>query len=368
MEMKFYLPTRIIVGEACVEKNASLLTNVGNKPLIVTGKSSAKACGALDDVIKALGKCEYVLFDGISQNPTVESCFEGAKLAINCGCDYIIGIGGGSPMDAAKAIAVICANPDIDEATLYSNKWEKSPFKTVTVGTTAGTGSEVTPVAVITDSKGRKKSVKGPLIFPVLSFGDYRYTLGLKENFVASTAVDALCHCVESFFNRTAEESCESFAIRGVELLYPALKKLADGSLEDLTSEDREMLYMGSIYGGLAISVTGTALCHAMGYFLTEDFGLSHGFACAAYFESFINLSCEADPLRAQSFFKRASVDKNELCQTVNKLSALYMPSFSKEKAECYTERWKDNASLKKSVFELSQADAESLVKKLFCK
>lgn len=368
MNMKFYLPTRIIVGEGCIEKYAELLASIGKKPLIVTGKSSAKASGAFDDVVKALGDGDYALFDGISQNPGVQSCFDGAKLAIAGGCDYIIGIGGGSPMDAAKAIAVICANPDIDEAALYSNKWKNTPFKTVMVGTTAGTGSEVTPVAVITDSNQRKKSVKGPLVFPSLSFGDYRYTLGLKESFVASTAVDALCHCVESYFNRTAEESCESFSVRGVQLIYPALKKLAYGSLKELSEKDREELYMGSIYGGLAISVTGTALCHAMGYFLTEDFGLSHGFACAAYFERFIELSAKADAERAKVFFERCGVSAEELCKTVKRLADSTAPEFSEERAESYTSRWQDNAGLKKSVFELTALDAEKLCKELFCK
>ena len=106
-QMNFYLPTRLITGRGCVRASGQELARVGQKPLIVTGRRSAKLCGALDDVVAALQGREYVLFDGVEQNPTVASCMEGARLARLHGCDHVIGIGGGSPLDAAKAVAVL---------------------------------------------------------------------------------------------------------------------------------------------------------------------------------------------------------------------------------------------------------------------
>ena len=123
--MNFYLPTKVITGKNVVLKNAELFSQFGKRCIIVTGKSSAKACGALDDVIAALEKndIDYVVFDEIEQNPTIESCFKGADVAVKAhdrfgtSTDFVIGIGGGSPLDAAKAIAVLLENT-IDEDEL----------------------------------------------------------------------------------------------------------------------------------------------------------------------------------------------------------------------------------------------------------
>ncbi|MBE6572695.1 MAG: iron-containing alcohol dehydrogenase [Ruminococcaceae bacterium] len=370
MEMNFVLPTRLVTGRDCVIKNASLLAEYGKKCIIVTGKSSAKKSGALDDMTKALDLVgiEWCVFDGIEQNPSYASCKKASLLAIDFGAQFVVGIGGGSPLDAAKAVAVLATDGKMDEKTMYSSVWERKPLPIVCVGTTAGTGSEVTPVSVITNSSGMKKSFRAITTFPLLSFGDAKYTMSLSRSFTRSTAIDALCHCVESYFNRTANELSRCFAVRGVQILCEMLAKTATD--DTLSYEDREKLYCASIYGGLAISVTGTAFPHAFGYFLTENHDLAHGNACGAYLPEFIEYNAANAKELCDSFFASVGVSKKELCALVVENLPEKQVScgvrLSKEQIDELLPRYENNASLKKCYGTADAALAKKILSKLF--
>lgn len=370
MEMNFVLPTRIVTGNDCVIKNATLFAEYGKKCIVVTGKSSAKKSGALDDVTKALREVdtEFCIFDGIEQNPSYESCKKASLIAIDFGAEFVIGIGGGSPLDAAKAVAVLATDKSMDEKTMYSSVWEKTPLPIVCIGTTAGTGSEVTPVSVITNSSGMKKSFRAVTTFPKLSFGDAKYTLSLSRNFTRSTAIDALCHCVESYFNRTANELSQTFAVRGVQILCEMLEKTATD--EELSYDDREKLYCASLYGGLAISVTGTAFPHAFGYFLTENHSISHGNACGAYLPEFLEYNAVNAKELSDSFFGAVGISKEEFCRLVIKnlpgQEASCGVRLSKEQINELLPRYENNASLKKCYGTADAALAKEILSKLF--
>ena len=198
-------------------------------------------------------------------------------------------------------------------------KWDASPLPIIAIGTTAGTGSEVTPVAVITSPEGLKKSFRAPTTYPIVSFGDATYTMSLSPEFTRSTALDALAHCVESYFNRSANDISKMFATRGIAILTEMLEKTADCHLSPLSFDDREKLYCASIYGGLAISVTGTAFPHALGYFLSEQYNVPHGNACAIYLEEFINYNVEVMPSDSDDLFKAIDCDKDTLISLIKK-------------------------------------------------
>ena len=303
MDMNSYMPVRLVTGKDCVTAGQKEFSKYGDHCLILTGKKSAKLCGALDDVTKVLDQqgIKWTLCDIIGQNPKLTDCMKAAETAIACGAKFVVGIGGGSPLDAAKCVAVLAANEGMTQEELYAYKWVNQPLPVVAVGTTAGTGSEVTKVAVITTIEGFKKSVKDDSIYPRASFGDFTYTESLSETFTRSTAVDAMAHCVESYFCLMANELSQMYAVRGIQLLVKVFRKLLASGFESVDIQDREILYNASIYGGLAINVTGTAMPHAVGYLLTEQHNVPHGVACAVFLPDFYFKSKETAPNKPDS-------------------------------------------------------------------
>lgn len=368
MNMNFFVNTKVITGADCVKSNAEKIGSYGKKCLIVTGATSAKKCGALDDVASALESqgVQYEIYDKICQNPTVESCFEAGLLANSIGADFIVGIGGGSPLDASKAVAVIAANPGISEEKLYAMQWDNRPLPVVAVGTTAGTGSEVTSVAVITNSKGLKKSFRNDLTYPVLSFGDPKYTMSLSDSFTRSTAVDALAHCVESFFCRSANDISKVFAVAGVKKLLKTFDKIISQGTEALTLDDREQLYNASLLGGYAIAVTGTALPHALGYFLTENYGIAHGTACAVFLNEFIGYNSTVKPELTAEFFDEIRMDKERFKAVVSSVMPEIDVRLTDEDITELSPRWEGNAALKRNWGEIDTAFVNALLRKLF--
>ena len=368
MNMNFYVPTKIIIGQGCVSANADIFSKAGKRCMIVTGKSSAKRSGALDDLIFVLQSVgvEYVIFDGIEQNPSYSSCLSAAKEAKKVGVDFIIGIGGGSPLDAAKAIAVLTACSDTSEETMYSMKWDAEPLHVIAIGTTAGTGSEVTPVAVITSSEGLKKSLRADALYPIASFGDATYTMSLSPEFTRSTALDALAHCLESYFNRTANDISKTFAARGIAILVEMLKKTSSYHVESLSFDDREKLYCASIYGGLAISVTGTAFPHALGYFLSEQYDICHGNACAVYLEEFINYNVTVAPEESDRLFKAIDANREVLVSLIKQNLPDLNVKLTKEKIDELSPRYENNKSLNKCYGTVDRKAAEAIIAKIF--
>ncbi|MBQ8605965.1 MAG: iron-containing alcohol dehydrogenase [Clostridia bacterium] len=362
--MNFYMPTRIVTGKDCVKNSSDLFKNIGKRAIIVTGRSSAKKCGALDDVITALKKAcrEYVIYDKIDQNPKIESCIEAGALAKEFTADFVIGIGGGSPLDAAKAIAVLAVN-NINEKQFYALEWEKA-LPIIAVGTTAGTGSEVTQVAVITNSDGMKKSIRHDLCFPVIAFGDATYTTFLNDKFTRSTAADALAHCIESYFNETATDVSKTFAMRGTKILVDAMKEICSGNEVDFSL--RERLYKASLYGGLAISVTGTCFPHALGYFLSEDHEIAHGTACAFYLPEFISHNQAVAKEACDEFFSELGITARELTELIIEFSPEVSVVLSDDEKKALSPRWQNNSSLKKTLGKITPEFLENIIEKLF--
>ena len=368
VDMNFYVPVNIITGKGCLAANAAIFQKTGKRCLIVTGRHAAKKSGALSDLVAILDKAEiaYSVFDDIEQNPSYHSCLAAAQVAKNVGAEYIIGIGGGSALDAAKAIAVLAACTDTSSDALFSMKWDAKPLPIIAIGTTAGTGSEVTPVAVITTPNGRKVSVRAPSLYPIAAFGDASYTMSLSPDFTRSTALDALAHCLESYFNRTANDISRLFAKRGIDILSKMLERTVDCDKAPLSFTDREALYIASLYGGLAISVTGTAFPHALGYFLSEQYAIPHGNACAIYLEEFINYNEAVAPEESASLFASLGLTAKALIGLIKSNLPQIDISLSEEKIAELSPRYENNKSLKKCYGTADRAFAEALIRKLF--
>ncbi|MBQ8307165.1 MAG: iron-containing alcohol dehydrogenase [Blautia sp.] len=364
--MNSYMPVRVYTGAGCVRQNEGEFKKAGTKALLVTGRHSAKACGAYQDVAETLDACGigFALFDGIGQNPLLTDCMKAAELAIAGRCDFVIGIGGGSPLDAAKCIAVLAANPGMTKEELYSLVWPEKPLPVIAVGTTAGTGSEVTKVAVITTPNGRKSSFRHDDIYPVAAFGDPLYTHSLPMEFTISTAIDAFSHSMESYFSRLANEISRCYAVQGIRIALPVLEKLALGAAE-LSAEDRETLYHASIYGGMAINVTGTCLPHAMGYLLTEQHGLPHGFACAMFLPEFLSINERIRPELAEAFLAAIGYGSEELTALLSKLLKDVHVTIDEEEIVREHGRWINNGSIAKGWGEITADMCDEILRKL---
>jgi len=217
----------------------------------------------------------------------------------------------------------------------------------------------VTKVSVITTPDGRKKSFHHESIFPVLALGDPTYTMSLPAEVTRSTAVDVLAHCAESFFSRAANQLSRCYAVEGIRLLLPIFRRMAKYGCDNMDYDTREALYCASIYGGLAINVTGTCFPHTMGYLLTEHFGIPHGTACAVFQKEFFAHNKAVVPELAAEFLARIGCCEEEYCSLMD----LLIPDCGITMSEAFIAeqhgRWINNGSLAKcqGVFTADMAD-----------
>jgi len=233
MIKQYYMPTQILMGEDCVGSNSSAFLNMGKKALIVTGKHSAKKNGSLDDIVNVLSANgqTWALFDNVMSNPTVECVYEGASFARSENVDFIIAIGGGSPMDAAKAISLLaCQN--IPEDKLFSGQYSDEVLPMIMVPTTAGTGSEVTPYSVLTNDRAQtKNSISSNLLFPQIAILDAKYMVDLPKEITINTAIDALSHSIEGMMSLRANPIADSIALESIKRISRCFESLKSGNL-----------------------------------------------------------------------------------------------------------------------------------------
>jgi alcohol dehydrogenase class IV len=284
--MNYYMPVKVAGGENCIVDNASLFKELGGRALIVTGRNSAKKNGSFDDVIKALeaNSQTYTLFDRVMANPTIACAFDAAGAAKREACDFVVAVGGGSAMDLGKAAAVLAVN-HLPADALFTTPFDKA-LPVAAVPTTAGTGSEVTPYAILTnDAVQSKSSLASPLLFPRLAFLDARYLAGLSRNTLVNTAIDALSHGVEGILGVRASAFTDAAAKSGIRAFAECLPALKSGGVDDPAV--REKLLFAATLDGMVIANTGTIVVHAMGYSLTYfrhiDHGRANGLLLGAY-------------------------------------------------------------------------------------
>lgn len=372
MDFNFFMPTRVISGENCVSAHGSLLSSFGRRCLILTGAHAAKASGALDDVLKVLkaGQIAYAIYSGIGENPLLSQCQEAAYAAKNAfpdgTADFMIGIGGGSVMDAAKAAAWLAANNADDGDTLMSGKLPNPPLPVVLIGTTAGTGSEVSAAAVLTiDKDGRKRSVTHPSCYARIVFADPRYTYSMSRKTTVSTALDAFAHAVEGWFAPGCGDVITSFDEKALPLIMEGLSWLAEN--EGLPDKDlRESLYYGSLWAGMVLNATGTEFPHPLGYLLTENYGLPHGMACAVFLPALIERAEIFVPERVARLFELCG-GKDRILTILDRLTQCSV-EMTGEQADAYKNRWVGNKNFTRTPGGFTPDDAAVLLRRLFVK
>lgn len=293
--MYFYLPVEVYEEENCVKNHSSKLAALGSRALIVTGRRSSKINGSLADVTEALERegREYVIFDRVEENPSVETVMEAREEGLRAGADFVVGVGGGSPLDASKAVAFMMCHRDRDASYLYEDDGEGDSLPVAAVPTTCGTGSEVTPASVLTLHEKRTKAGIPHRIFPKLALIDAGYLESAPRDVLRNTAMDALGHLMESWINVKA---CE-FSRMAVSAGLKAWRQSRDVLTGDREAEKRDFrnLMTASTMAGMAIAHTSTSLPHGLSYVLTYETGMPHGKAVGCFLPGFLEAARAED-------------------------------------------------------------------------
>ena len=324
MNFSFDLPVRIVSGKDCIKNNADLL-GLGKTAFIVTGKSGARLSGALGDVCATLDalKINYRIMDNVAENPPLETCFHGGRTASEIGADFVIGIGGGSAIDAAKAVAAFATNQNITMDELFdAERRTQKALPIIAIPTTSGTGSEANSYSVLSLPDGlRKKTFSARDSWPTVAFLDPKYTYSLSTEQTMSTALDAFAHALESYLSPKSTEISELLAIYAANNIWSIIKDDPDV----FTEEAHEILLCASCAAGIAISITGTGFPHPLGYSLTMLHGIPHGRACAIFDGDFIkyNMRSEEGEKRLTRFAKAIGDDVDVIAEKLPKLAKI---------------------------------------------
>lgn len=354
MGREFFLPNRIISGTNALEEMSEYISEYGKKALIVTGKTVCTLEGFQKLTTLLSDHCvAYAVFTGITGEPDDRMIKEGVDAYLSNDCDFLIGMGGGSPIDSMKAIAVWVATKknvcDYYGTTITA----KLPIM-VAIPTTAGTGSEATQFTVITDTKSNVKMLlKGKTLMPDLAVIDASLSMSSPKNITAFTGLDALTHAVESYTSRRAQPLTDDISLSAVTRIFKYLvRAYNDGN--DI--EARTEMSIAALEAGIAINNASVTLVHGMSRPIGVLFHVPHGlsnamllaqcmkFACDAAYEKFAALAravgvatIETDDKTAAYRFVEAlhdickqcdiptlseyGIDKKDFCAAINKMA-----------------------------------------------
>jgi len=265
------------------------------KVLIVTDRGVLKA-KLHEHLVSSLSNksIQFEIFSEVEPNPRDTTCERGAFLAKELKIDVVVGLGGGSSIDTGKCISFLLTNDGRVKDYDGKDKVKNDPIPMIAIPTTAGTGSEVTANAAITDSeKHIKMSIRSPKIIPSLAILDPELLATLPQHIAAFSSMDALVHAVESFLSRNSSSLSDFFNLKAIELLSQYIRPFC---AEPSNVEAAGNMLIGSMFAGLGISNTGTGNAHALGRALGGDYDMAHGLACSIIFPYVLKFNAMAQP------------------------------------------------------------------------
>ncbi len=275
------LPRIAKIGAGAVEEIGNVVAQLGyRRPLLVTDKFmvSTGVAQQILDLLSAAG-LSPALFDAVVPDPTTDSLDEGVKAITDHGADAVIGLGGGSPMDSAKALAVLAPNEGRMRDYKAPRSYTGAALPIIAIPTTAGSGSEATQFTVITDSESNEKMLCPGLSFlPVAVVVDFELTISMPARLTADTGVDALTHAIEAYVSRKANPFSDGLALTAIRTIGTHIRAAyADGS--DRVA--REAMMLASMQAGMAFSNASVALVHGMSRPIGAHFHVAHGLSNA---------------------------------------------------------------------------------------
>ncbi|HCV2828541.1 TPA: lactaldehyde reductase [Listeria monocytogenes] len=282
MTQRMILNETSYFGKGAIQEIPAEINKRRFKKVIVVTDTALSSVGIVGKVTNLLNTAgiAYDLFDGIVPNPTIQNVTDGVKAAQQSEADCIIAIGGGSPIDTAKAIGIIVTNPEFsDVRSLEGLAATKNPcLPILAVPTTSGTAAEVTINYVITDEENQRKFVcVDPHDIPIVAFVDSDLMMGMPKALAAATGMDAMTHAIEGLITKGAWEMTDMLHVKAVEIIGRSLRNAVNGD-----QESREEMALGQYIAGMGFSNVGLGLVHGMAHPLSAWYNIPHGVACAA--------------------------------------------------------------------------------------
>ena len=299
-------------GKGAIQEIAGEVTRRGfRKAFVCSGPTLYKhgVTKKVTDVLEQAG-CPYEVYTNIKENPTIENVQNGVKAYKASGADFIVALGGGSPMDTAKAIGIIINNPEFEDVrSLEGVAPTKNPsVPIIAVPTTAGTASEITINYVITDTEKRRKFVcVDTHDIPIVAVVDPDMMSSMPKGLTAATGMDALTHAIEGYITKAAWEMTDMFHLKAIELISSSLR----GAVEN-TPEGREGMALGQYVAGMGFSNVGLGIVHSMAHALGAVYDTPHGVANAILLPTVMEFNADATGEKYRDIAKAMGVQGTE--------------------------------------------------------
>lgn len=305
MDFSYHMPADLRFGRGLADKIGDICKEIGGeKVLVVTGTGSTKRSGLLDRVLVSLKAAGLgaAVFDKVTQNPLTTTVYEGVELAKAEGCGVILGVGGGSIMDAAKAIAFCTVNAGDVSDYIFGKKQGAGALPIVLLPTTCGTGSEGNQIAVLTNPETKdKKALYTMQVMPRVSVIDPDVMTTMPKSVLSSVGFDAFTHSLEAYTSKKANPITDAQALLGMQLLADDLPKLVSG---EGGAAEWEAVSLAATLGGMVIGAAGVSAAHGMEHPASGLKNIVHGRGLAALTPPIIERLATADPEK----FARVSV------------------------------------------------------------
>ncbi len=278
---EFRIPKKIVFGSGCAEQVGEEVKELGNKALLVTGRRAMKKTGILDKIANFIrdSGVEVVIFSEVEADPSLETVDRGTRLAEREGCEAVIGLGGGSALDTAKAIAAMIGQEYSIGEYQAGRELEKPGVPFLAIPTTSGTGSEITRNSVLTNREKRiKKSVRSPYMIAAVALVDPLLTISLPPSVTAASGADALTQAIEAYVGLKSNPLTDTLALKAIELLGANLSEAVHNGAD---VGARERMALGSLISGMTFANAGLGAAHGLSHPLGAIKGIPHGVACA---------------------------------------------------------------------------------------
>lgn len=305
----FYIPSVNIIGSDSLNSAMDSMQGYGWRRALIVTDSVLSKLGMAGDVQKALEQrgIGSVVFDGTHPNPTTGNVAAGLKLLKENQCDCVISLGGGSPHDCAKGIALVAANGGDIRDYEGVDRSEKPQLPMVAINTTAGTASEMTRFCIITDeTRHIKMAIVDKHVTPVLSVNDASLMMGMPKSLTAATGMDALTHAIEAYVSIAATPITDACALKAITMITENLTHaVEDGN----NAQAREAMAYAQFLAGMAFNNASLGYVHAMAHQLGGFYDLPHGVCNAVLLPHVQMFNCKAAAGRLRDCAKAMGVD-----------------------------------------------------------